>query len=215
MSVSRIKIDDISLQDVYDFMEHGSAKNASPKIVEYLDTLDMTRGLLNRIDRFATKEAVVKHLMVVKDLSRYKAGQIYEETIEYFYRDRIVSKNAWRNIYAEKMEKLVNFSMLIMKDVSDADKISKMIERIASIRQLDIEDLPELPQELFNKPFKVYSLDADISEFTAKADRNKLKKFIEELPELSAKEIARLKEESLIDTLKIFPDEQEDIRKSE
>jgi hypothetical protein len=59
---------------------------------------------------------------------------------------------------------------------------------------------------------KLYSLDASISEFTSPADRNKLAKFIDDLPELTEREKIRIKQEALCLPLKIFPDEQENVR---
>ena len=131
-----MKIEDITLQDIYDFMEHGSLENAPPGIAEYLELLDKVRGMLLRIDQFANDESIIKHLMLVDGISRYKAKNIIAEAREYFYKDAVVSKMAWRNIYAEKLDKVIHFAMLNMKDINDASKISKMILDIITVEVL-------------------------------------------------------------------------------
>ena len=82
-----MSLDDVTLDQLYDFMEHGSIKNAPPEIVDYLLLLDKTMGMIRRIDIYGNKEAVIKHLVLADGLSPYKAKKIYSETIEYFHVD--------------------------------------------------------------------------------------------------------------------------------
>ena len=208
-------IDQIDLQDIYEFMEKGNVLNAPPEIVAYLELLDKVRGMLLRIDQFASDEAIVKHLILVDKLSRYKAKKIIDETREYFYRDSVVSKQAWKNIYAEKADKMLHFAMLTAKDTKDAIAVIKSIADIVDkIRDLNTPDIEQLPEELFKPMMKVYTLDASVTEFTVPADRNKLAKLIDAFPELTEREKDRIKQEALVTKLTIFPNEQENVRKS-
>jgi hypothetical protein len=206
-------INDIDLQDIYEFMEKGNVQNAPPEIVQYLELLDKVRGMLLRIDKFSNDEAIVKDLMLVNQLSRYKAKQVIDQAREYFYKDNVVSKTAWRNIYSDKADKMLHFAMLSVKDAKEAIAIIKSIRDIIEIRGLNEPEQEDLPDELFQKPMKLYSLDARVSEFSTPADRNKLAKFIDSLPELTEREKIRIKEEALVLPLKIFPNEQENARK--
>ena len=206
-------IDDISLEHVYDFMERGNMNNAPEAIVQYLDRLDKIRGMFMRIDKFGSKETIVKHLMLVDGMSRYKAMQVCDEAQQYFYSDVKISKAAWRNIYAEKMEKAVNFGLLTMKDVSDAAKVVKMLADLGDMRGINLEEKDELPDSLFEAPWVVYSADAEFLGMP-KPNRNKISALIDSYPELSEKEKNHLKREALILPLNIFPDEQEDARKT-
>ena len=207
-------IDQIDLQDIYEFMEKGDVKDASPEIVCYLHLLDKTRAMLLQIDQFSNDESIIKHLILVDDLSRYKAKKIIDEAREYFYSDKIVSKAAWRNIYAEKAEKMLHFAMQTVKDAKEAVAVIKAIKELLDIRGVNEEDKEELPAELFLPPMRLYSTDPRISEFTSPPDRIKLAKWIDSLPELSEKEKERIKQEALITTLTIFPDESQNPRKS-
>jgi hypothetical protein len=210
-------IDQVNLRDIYDFMETGNPKNAPEHIVAYLELLDMVRGMFLRIDQFGSKEAIIKHLMVAEKykLSRYKAGQVCEESQEYFYRDSKISKDAWKNIYADKIDKMINFAMLLAKDVNDAQKVVKMCIDAGVLRAVNEPDKEELPDEVFQAPFVVYTWDAEALEMP-KVNRQKLSEMIDKFPELTEKEKIRIKQESLIPgfKLKIFPNEQEDPRKS-
>lgn len=209
----KINIDQVDIKDIYDFMERGNVNNAPIHIVEYLELLDKVRGMTLRIDKFGSKEAVVKHLILVNKLSRYKANQVYDEAIEYFYSDSTISKQAWRSLYADKAEKALNFAMLQMRDVNDASKVVKMAHDIAILRGINEPDKEELPDELFLKQFVVYLTDAETLGLP-KANRNVLAEFIDSLPELTEKERIRIKQEAEILPLKVFVDEQENPRKS-
>lgn len=210
-------IDQINLRDIYDFMETGNPANAPEHIVAYLDLLDMVRGMFQRMDKWGSKEAIIKHLMVSSShkLSRYKAMQVCDEAQEYFYRDSQISKAAWKNIYADKMEKMINFAMLTVKDVNDAQKVVKMLLDVSILRGVNEPDKDELPPEVFQAPFVVYTWDSDALEMP-KVNRQKLAEMIDAYPELTEKEKIRIKQEALIPgfKLKLFPNEQEDPRKS-
>jgi len=210
-------IDQINLKDIYDFMETGNTANAPEHIVAYLDLLDMVRGMFLRMDKWGSKEAIIKHLMISSQhkLSRYKANQVCDEAQEYFYRDTQISKSAWRNIYADKIDKMINFAMLTVKDVNDAQKVVKMCLDAGVLRAVNEPDKEELPAEIFQPPFVVYTWDTEALEMP-KVNRQKLSEMIDKYPELTEKERIRIKQEALIPghKLKIFPNEQEDPRKS-
>ena len=212
-----ITIDQVDLKDIYDFMETGNPKNAPEHIVAYLGLLDMVRGMFLRIDKFGSRETIIKHLMISPHykLSRYKASQVCDEAQEYFYRETKISKDAWRNIYADKVDRMINFAMLTVKDVNDAQKVVKMCIDAGVLRAVNEPDKEELPKEMFQKPFVVYTWDAEALDMP-KVNRQKLSEMIDKFPELTEKERIRIKEESLIPghKLKIFPNEQEDPRKS-
>jgi hypothetical protein len=208
-----MNINDVDIHDIYDFMENGTVANAPAHIIRYLDLLDKARGMYLRIDQYGSAEAIIKHIMTSENLSRYKAKQVYNEALEYFYCDKVVSKMAWRNIYADKIDMMINFSMQIAKDVSDAQKVVKMVVDAAKVRGLDEQDKEELPDELFKQPVKVYTADAK-SLGLPEVNRVKLKEFFENMPELTEKEKQRMLQEADIIPFKLFPDEQEDPRKS-
>lgn len=206
-------IDQINIRDIYDFMETGNPANAPEHIVQYLELLDKVRGMFRRIDKFGSRDAIIKHLMTVDKMSRFKAAQVCDEAREYFYVDSHISKNAWRNIYADKIEMMINFAMQTVENVSDAQKVVKMLVDVANLRGVNEPDAEEIPAEVFQPPFVVYSCDAEFLGMP-KVNRQKLGEMIDKYPELTEKEKIQIKREALVLPLKIFPNEQEDARKS-
>lgn len=208
-----MNIDNIDLQDIYEFMERGNPKNAPQHIVDYLELLDKVRGMIIRIDQYGSKDIVVKHLMVTNGLSRYKASQVYDEAVEYFYVSQRVSKSAWKNVYADKMDKMINVSMQLVRTVDDARKVVQMLKDVGDMREVHIEDKENLPEELFKAPIVVYTLDPEELGLP-KANRQRLAEIIDQIPELTEKERIRIKQEAQALPIKVFPDEQENPRKS-
>ena len=206
-------IDQINIRDIYDFMETGNPANAPEHIVQYLELLDKVRGMFRRIDKFGSRDAIIKHLMTVDKMSRFKAAQVCDEAREYFYVDSKISKDAWRNIYADKIEMMINFAMQTVENVSDAQKVVKMLVDVANLRGVNEPDAEEIPAEVFQPPFVVYSCDAEFLGMP-KVNRQKLGEMIDKYPELTEKEKIQIKREALVLPLKIFPNEQEDARKS-
>ena len=207
-------INEISLDHIYDFMEKGNLNNAPEEIVLYLELLDKIRGMFLRIDVFGTKESIVKHLMLVDKISRYKAMQLCDEAQQYFYSDSKISKQAWRTIYAEKAEKMINFAMQTVKNPTDAAKVVKMLLDVAELRGINLPDQEELPAELFQPPWVIYSADAEFLGLETKANRHRLAEMIDAFPELTEKQRVQIKREAQILPIKVFPNEQEDGRKS-
>lgn len=207
-------INEISLDHIYDFMEKGNLNNAPEEIVLYLELLDKIRGMFLRIDVFGTKESIVKHLMLVDKISRYKAMQLCDEAQQYFYSDSKISKQAWRTIYAEKAEKMINFAMQTVKNPTDAAKVVKMLLDVAELRGINLPEQEELPAELFQPPWVIYSADAEFLGLETKANRHRLAEMIDAFPELTEKQRVQIKREAQILPIKVFPNEQEDGRKS-
>lgn len=207
-------INEISLDHIYDFMEKGNLNNAPEEIVLYLELLDKIRGMFLRIDVFGTKESIVKHLMLVDKISRYKAMQLCDEAQQYFYSDTKISKQAWRTIYAEKAEKMINFAMQTVKNPTDAAKVVKMLLDVAELRGINLPEQEELPAELFQPPWVIYSADAEFLGLETKANRHRLAEMIDAFPELTEKQRVQIKREAQILPIKVFPNEQEDGRKS-
>jgi hypothetical protein len=206
-------INDVGLDDLKEFLETGNPDNAPEAIVQYIELLTRIHGMTLRIDKFGSKEAVLKHLIAFEGLSRYKASLVYNETLEYFYTDKEVSKKAWRNFYAAILDQEINFSRRIKKDTADSKRIAEMVEKAANMRGAFDEEIEELPEELFRTPYIVYTCDPELLGLP-KVDRNKLSAQIDAYPELSEKEKIQIKREAQILPINIFPNEQENPRKS-
>lgn len=207
-------IDNVTLDDIYRFMETGNPDNAPIEIVAYLEVLTRVHGMILRIDKFGSREAVIKHLTVGEKISRLKASQLYSEAIEYFYVDKEVSKKAWANFYASIIDQEINFIRQTKKDSSDSKRVAELAKIAAEMRGVYNEDKEELPPEIFQKQNVIYTTNiADLG--LPKVDRNRIKEMIDtKFGQLTEKERQRLYQEADIIPFKALPNEQEDPRKS-
>jgi len=207
-------IDNININDIYRFIESGNPDNAPPEIVAYLELLTRVHGMKLRIDKFGNDESIIKHLVAVDGLSRYKAKLIISEVIEYFYLDKSITIEAWGNFYANIVDQEMNYVRQIKETANDSKIVADLAMKAFELRGGKKEKVQELPPELFQKQVVVYS--SDISDMgLPKVDRNRIKELIDnKFGTLSEKERKRLYEEADIIPFKAFPNEQENPRKS-
>ena len=207
------KIQDVDLEVIYEFIDNGDPSNAPAEIVAYLDLMDKIRGMHLRIDRYGSKDHIVKHLIKVEGLSYFLANKAYNQTLEYFYADNEVSKEAWRNIIAGKMEKNISLAQMIVKDVSDAAKVNKMLKELAEVLGLDQPDDEKIPDGMYDKPVKIYTISME--DLGKKPQGKKeLRDFIQSLPEVPERVKEILEQEAMLKPINFLPEANEDPRKS-
>lgn len=211
------KLIDYELSDLYEWIEEGQPSAVPEAFVAYVNLLDKIRGMMLRHDIYGSKEAIIKHLIAFEPElkgSRLKATQYYNESIEYFYSDNQISKGAWRNLYADELDRAYNFAISIAETTADVEKASKIKERAAKMRGLEKEDPVQFPDEALQKPFKIYTMDMDKHFELPNEDRKAIELWIDEnTKELTEKARERIKQEALILPVKVFQDEEEDPRK--
>jgi hypothetical protein len=210
------KLLDYNLDDLYEWIENGKSAVVDESFMKYVELLDKVRSMMLRKDIYGNKETIIRHLITFEpelQKNKHRAAQIYSESIEYFYTQDTISKKAWRNLYAEDLDKAYDLAIALAETSSDVDKATKIKERAAKIRALDQVDPPEIPKNIFSRPNKVYSMDMDLWEIGSE-DRNDAVAWVEENgKKLSLKQIDRIKQEIGATKIKIFQDETEDPRK--
>lgn len=212
--MAKITINDITLGDIEEFIDTGDIKKAPDYVVEYLLLMEKIYGMIRRIDIYGNDESIIKHLRLTQNLSDYKARKMLNETREYFYANNKLTKDAWRGIYGEIADQMINFARQEVRTPADAKMVVDMAVKTAKeIRGVNEPEKEELPEEMFKAPFVVYTMNPEDLGLP-KANRTKLAQIIDEYPDLTEKEKARIKSEAQALPLKVFPDEQEDPRKS-
>ena len=203
----------IDLDDIYDFVDNGDPENTPEGIAVYLDLMDKVRSMHLRVAHFGTKESILNHLIKVEQLTRHIATKLYYNSLEYFYASDRLSAEAQRNVYADKIDRQISIAELAVQDVKDAKAVVSMIMDAWRARGLDKEKPKEIPDEWLKEQFVLYTTDA-LEAGLEPINRIELKKQIENYPELTEKEKSMLFRESLIEDVIIFPNEQENARKS-
>jgi len=190
-------IENIGLEAIYDFIENGQASNAPAGVADYLEAMDMVRGMHLRIDRYGSKTAIVEHLIKVNGLSYYLANKLYNQTVEYFYCDTEISKTAWLIKIAEGLEKDINLARNLAEDTSDLSKISNMWGKLKDvITEAFPEDLG-FEDELTARPIKIYTMTPEDAGLPS-VNRRELSTLIDEIPDVSELIKERLKVEARI-----------------
>ena len=193
--------------DKYDqlitFIETGSEGNLPQEMIEYLELLEVIRSLHMR---FKNRRSIINFLQKAPyGLSYYEASKRFSEAINFFYLDHEIKKDAWRNMYAEKLDRAADLVLATATSSRDIDVYKNIIYAAMEARQLSKEDKEELPDEIFEKKIKIYTLDpSDLGR--ERPNRNLLAAKIDnyKIPE---KEKQRLKSEAGITETNIFPDE--------
>jgi hypothetical protein len=205
-------ISDISLDQIHSFVNKGIITDAPEEVIHYINMMDKVRGMYLRQGDFGTKNSIVNHLIKIDGLSYYLANKLYNQTLEYFYCSSTISKKAWDNIYADKLDDLAAMAQQLVKEPRDLKIVADIIVKAREARHLDEPDIPELPKALFEKPFKLYAMDPEFLGM-APINRNALAQRIDSLDDFTEPEKDRLKSDAAIKQIILFPNEQEDVRK--
>lgn len=89
------------------------------------------------------------------------ASDMYGEAVEMFYPNRKVTKDALRAKMADEFDTLYIAARNAAQTTKDYEIASNILANKARALQLDKEDLPVLPPEMYPRTFRVLSLDPE------------------------------------------------------
>lgn len=202
----------ITLADIYDFVDNGDPENTPEGIATYFVLMEKVRVLDLRALDYGTKASVINHLTKIEGLTKHLAEKVYYDGLEYYYSSTKLSKQAQRNLDADKIDRLVAILTPFVKEAKDGKIIADMIEKAHKIRQADKDEVEFIPEAWLKETWNLYTtdmLEAGLEPINA----DLLAKQIENYPELTNKEIAQVKQEAGLLTLEIFPDDKKNPRK--
>ena len=109
--------------------------------------------LINSLYMKYTSDKEIIRVLKLRDteLSDYNSKKLINMALEFFNSDTELTKQAYRNIYADRIEKA---SLVVLQNATcskDMEIYANMIIQAAALRQLDKEDAFELPEGLFDK----------------------------------------------------------------
>lgn len=205
------------IANLYEWAENGMPKTVDEDFAKYVNMLSKIFNMRMRFDVYGEKEAIINHLIAFEpDLqgNRLQALKLYNESMEYFYGSTDITKKAHLNRYADDLDKDITLARKLAQNVGDIEKISKMIKVAADIRERANPDDDKLPDEMFNKPFKVYTFDMNHFEI-GNEDAELTEKWIDEkIEQMTPKAIERIKQEAMVSLpIKVFAEDVENPRK--
>jgi hypothetical protein len=192
-----------SLQD---YIQSGSKENLTPEEEKYLEVL----YLVNSMRRKYGKENAISFIQRPPfNIPYRKSRELYDESINLFYGDDNVEKQAHRNALFEELMAAARLAMATAKNSRDLEVYADIVSRAYKIKGLDIPEPPKIPEDLYKKPIKVYSLNPAAISLQLES-RHEIAAMIDKL-DIEEREKMRLKQESQVTDINFLElyDEQE------
>ncbi len=194
-------IDDLKYEQLQQFIATGASGEMNDDLVKYLSILEMIRGMYAK---YMSKQAIIRTLKSpVYGYTERTAYRLLDQCLNFFYANNQVKKEAWRNIYAEKLEN----AAIVAWEMNEMETYRRLIVSAAEMRGLHLPDPVKLPDELFDRRPVIYVLDAKKLGLPP-VSRHELAAFIDQLP-VSEKQKTLAKRDAMIEDaeFEIFPDE--------
>lgn len=186
-----------TLDKLMDYVQSGTLHKASVEEQIYVDALRFIKDMDGQYGQRAT----IKYIVEILKVKHQRASEMYSEAINLFYSDNSITKKALRKKYAAMIEAAALVVLENAQSSVDMKIHTEMIMQAAKLQELDKADPAKLPKEMYQKPVRVFTLDA------AKAglpeiNRNDLAAEIDalDLPEAIKSDI---KQDALIEQLSI------------
>ena len=187
-----------AFERIQDYIAGGSRGNLSQKEQVYIDLLTMIYSL----DGQWGKRRTIKFLTSKPfSFSYEQASNMYAESIEMFFANRKVSKQAMRAKMADQYDTLYALAMQNARTTKDFEIAAGILSSKAKVLRLDQDDPQQLPAENYSKQFRVLSLSPEVIGLP-RANRDELARQIDGIvaPEAVKK---RLRVDAGIDDLDI------------
>lgn len=189
-----------------DHIQGGSKETLSDDEQKYLDVL----YLLNSLRRKYGKENAIAFIQRPPNKIPYrKAREMYDEAINLFYADDGIEKQAHRNAMFEEMRAAANVVLKTAESSKDMEVYGDLMTKAYKMKALDTVDPPRIPEGMYKKPLKIYSLNPGAIGLRSE-DRKALAERIDNL-EISDTEKNRIRQEAGVDKVDFLElyDEQE------
>lgn len=152
-----MEIRDNKYDELLTYIETGARGNLPEVMFEYVNLLELIRGMHMR---YKDRQAIVKFLQQPPyELSYYQATQRYTEAINFFYLDHEIKRQAWKNLYAEQIDRAAELVLKTATNSKDLDIYKNMKLAAVDIRGLNDPEKMDVPKEFFQKKIKIYTLD--------------------------------------------------------
>lgn len=164
-------------EQIQSFLQGHTAAELTPELLTYYEQLDFVRGLWQKGHN---RNFILNNLLsAYKKLSFYKARIIYDEAMNFFYLDTGIKKKAWANYYADRLDAMAQICI----DMGDIDQARKLTNDAAEMRQVHVPDPPNTDSGPGKRIF-IYTINPETLGLP-RANRAKLAKWIDSLPDIS------------------------------
>lgn len=190
-----------------DYIQGGSKSDLTDNETEYLEVL----YLLNNLRRKYGKENAISFVQNPPlNIKYHHARRMYDESVNLFYADDTIEKQAYRNMIFEELQAAAKVVLNTAKSSKDLEVYGDLMTKAYKAKGLDIPESPKVPEELYKKPIKVYSLNPEQVKLP-KVSRDELAELIDNL-DISEGEKVRLRQEggvTDVNFIELFDDQAE------
>lgn len=195
---SRIDFEGITRSQIERILSTGELADLTPAERQYYSLMELVRGLRARMThpgghKLVTKAGIISLLKSeAYGLSDWMARRVYADAMNFFYADESVSPRAWRNFYAERVDKLIDLCIASGR----LKEARAYIDTAARLRGCFEEQSQEIPEELLNPPtVMIYTADA-VALGAPAVDRDELERFIDSIPDVPESSVRSVKEDA-------------------
>lgn len=183
--MSSSALDNVKYDQLQSFIMNGRQGELPDELVEYISHLELVRSMY---DKYMSKAAILKVLRSsAYGYTEFMARKIFSEALNFFYSDNSVKREAWGNIYADKLDNLA----LLAIESDDWEGARRCFADAAKLRMGE-EQKTEIPEELLDRRPVFYTLNPEDVGLPGKVNRHKLAAWIDNLPDIDASERARI-----------------------
>ena len=173
------------------YVEKGEVAALPEKLVEFYDQIDFIRALYGKYN----SKSYILNMVRMKwpDISHYQATTLFNETLNFFNLDNAVKVDAWKNIYADRLDN----AALVCFEMNDFETFRRLTLNAAELRGVGKEVPNNIPKELLDQKPVFYIMDPEKLGIP-KANRKEIAVLVDSLP-IDENEKSRIKRESQIE----------------
>lgn len=186
-----LDFEDTSYEQLQSWIESGKSKGMPDGLVNYLQAIELVRTMY---DKYSQKKFIIKTLMLPPySLSEYRAQKLFNESINFFYANNEIKREAWAHVYADKLDKIA----LLAIESDDYQTAQKCTSEAVKLRMGE-KAIQNIPKGLLDRRVIIYTLKPEDVGFP-KVNRIQLNQFIDNLPDISNIERVRLYRDGMTD----------------
>lgn len=179
------------LEDLKILIEQGNSANLTTLQIEFIEQIDYVRSLHLR---WNSKPFIINAVRLKwPKLHRNQVVKLYNDAINFFYLDNEIKIEAWRNIYAEKLDSLAALAI----EINDIEQARRCLVEAADIRGVKKDKPNQVPEHVLDRQQVFYTMDVEKLGLP-KINRYELSAFIDNL-DLTSVEKLKLKRDSMIE----------------
>ena len=200
--MAKSPIEGVELAVLQQYINTGCTADMPEEILRYLNELELVRGLLLR---YVAKENIIKLLKAAPyNLTDYSARQRFFDAIDLFYIYNEIKREAWRGLFAERLENIATTMLHASKSVRELKEAAMIFVEAAKMRGVFDPEPDSLPEELFVKPIRIYTIDiTDLGH--ERVNRHELARMIDsyQIDEVTRQ---RLRQEAMVEPPRFLTD---------